>query len=105
MCNGNLFGMFRLASEVEVKEIISNYPQKSYDLEPLPTWLLKKCVNQLLLLMTAIINRSKDEPVMPLCFKRATIIPLLKRSGLDKEDMKIILLVLTFLLSPNVLKR
>jgi len=29
-----------------------------------------------------------DESVMPLCLKRATITPLLKRTGLNKEEMK-----------------
>ena len=45
-------------------------------------------MDQLLLLITAIVNRSMDESVMPLCLKRATITPLLKRYGLDKEEMK-----------------
>ncbi|KAK2141253.1 hypothetical protein LSH36_1134g02071 [Paralvinella palmiformis] len=31
---------------------------------------------------------STNESVMPLCWKRATITPLLNRSGLDKEDIK-----------------
>jgi len=45
-------------------------------------------VDELLPLITAFVNRSMDESVMPLCLKRATITPLLKRSGLDKEEMK-----------------
>ena len=61
--------MFRPTSEVEVKEIIIKSPNKSCDLDPLPTWLLKKCVDQLLPLITAIVNRSMDESVMPLCLK------------------------------------
>jgi len=39
-------------------------------------------------LITAIINKSGDESVMSLCLKRATTTLLLKRSGLDQEDMK-----------------
>ncbi|KAK2145807.1 hypothetical protein LSH36_656g01010 [Paralvinella palmiformis] len=53
--------MFRPTSEVEVKEIIIKYPNKSFDLDPLPTWLLKKWVDQLLPLITAIVNWSMDE--------------------------------------------
>jgi len=86
--NGNLLEMFRPTSEVEVKEIIIKSPNKSRGLDPLSTCLLKKCVDQLLPLITAIVNSSMDESVMPLCLKRAIIIPLLKRSGLDKEEMK-----------------
>ena len=65
MFNGNVLEMFRPTSEVEVKEIIIKSPNKSCDLDPLPTWLLKKCVDQLLPLITAIVNRSMDESVMP----------------------------------------
>jgi len=45
-------------------------------------------VDQLLPLITGIVNKSMDESEMPLCLKRATISPLLKRPGLDKEEMK-----------------
>ena len=55
--------------EMAENGIITKSPNKSCDLDPLPTWL--------------------DESAMSLCLKRATITPLLKRSGLDKEDMKI----------------
>ena len=69
MFNGNMLEMFRPTSEVEVKEIIIKSPNKSCDLDPLPTWLLKKCVDQLLPLITAIINRSMAESVMLLCLR------------------------------------
>ena len=83
MFNGKKLEMFRPASAVEIKEIIVKSPNKSCDLDPLPTWRLKKCVGQLLPLIIAIFNRSMVESVMALCLKRATITPLLKRSGLD----------------------
>ena len=54
----------------------------------LPTWIWKKCVDQLLSLITAIVNRPTNESVMPSCLKRATLIQLGKRAGLDKEDRK-----------------
>ena len=62
--NGNMLEMFRPTSEVEVKQKIIKSPNKSCDLDPLPTWILKKCVDQLLPLITAIVNRSMDESVM-----------------------------------------
>jgi len=43
MLNGNMDEMFRPTSEVEVKEIIIKSPNESSDLDPLHTWLLKKC--------------------------------------------------------------
>jgi len=88
MFDGNMLEIFQLTSEVEVKEIIIKSPNKWCDLDPLPTWLLEKCADQLLPLITAIANRSVDESVMPLCLKRTIIAPLLKRSGLGKEEIK-----------------
>ena len=64
-----------------------------------------KCVDQLLPLITAIINRSMDESVMPSCLKRPTITPLLTRYGLFKEYMKANVLFQAFLSSSNSLKR
>ena len=90
MFNGNMFEMFRPTSEVEVKEIIIKSPIKSCDLGPLPTWLSKKCVDQLLPLITAIVNRSMDESVMPLRLKRATITPLFKRPALSTHICMIV---------------
>jgi len=65
MFNGNMLEMFRSTSKVEVKEIIIKSPNKSCDWDPMPNWLLKKCIDQLLSLITAIVNRSMDESVMP----------------------------------------
>ena len=64
----------------------SRYFDQPLDL--LPTWILKKCVDHLLLLTTAIIHKSMDESVMALCLLRAAVTALLKRYGLDKENMK-----------------
>ena len=64
--NGNMLEMFRPVSEVEVKEIIIKAPNKSCDLDPLPTWLLKKCVDQLLPLIisdAAMFETSHHNPV------------------------------------------
>ena len=38
--------------------------------------------------ITPVINKSMAESLIPLCLKRTTITPLLKRSLLDKEDRK-----------------
>jgi len=56
-------------------------------LDPITTWLLKKCVEQLPPIIT-IVNRSKAGSALLLYLKRVIIIPLLKKSKLDEEDMK-----------------
>ena len=43
---------------------------------------------RILPLITAIISKSMTESVMPSSPKQATIMPLLKRSELEKKDMK-----------------
>jgi len=69
MFNGDILEKFRPTSEAKAKEIIIKSPNKSRDLDPLPTWLLKKCVDQRLPLIIAIVDRSMDESVMSLCLK------------------------------------
>ena len=63
--------------------ITMNSPNNSSDLDPMPTWLLKKCIDGLLPLITAATDKSIIESSMPRCLKRATVM-----LGLVKEDMK-----------------
>ena len=42
----------------EIHNVIASCPNKSCQLDPIPTWLVKQCVNQLLPLLTSIINES-----------------------------------------------
>jgi hypothetical protein len=79
---------FPQTTEEEVKKIINKSPNKSCELDPLPTWLLKKCVNQLAPLITTIINKSLATSTVPSHFKGAIVRPLLKKPGLDAEDLK-----------------
>ncbi len=74
---------FRSMSQEEVKKLISTSSSKHCDLDPIPTWLLKECVDELLPLITQIINVSLQLGDMPLSLKRAIINPLLKKLGLE----------------------
>ena len=49
---------FSNVSEKEVEEIISNLPNKSSPLDPLPTWLLKRCSEIVVPIIQSIINNS-----------------------------------------------
>ncbi|CAC5421612.1 unnamed protein product [Mytilus coruscus] len=55
---------------------------------PLPTKLLKPCVDHLLPSITDIVNTSLSEQCVPLSFKQAVVRPLLKKPSLDKEVLK-----------------
>jgi hypothetical protein len=63
-------------------------PDKSCELDPAPTWLLKKCIKDLLPIITTIINTSMHSGHVPDMFKCAHIRPLLKKSGLDVDILK-----------------
>ena len=61
---------------------------KSCELDPIPTWLLKKCLSVLLPLITKIVNMSLTTGTFPECYKDAIIRPILKKSNMDPENMK-----------------
>ncbi|CAB4021220.1 Hypothetical predicted protein [Paramuricea clavata] len=52
-------------------------------LDPFPTWLVKKCVDQLAPLITKMINSSLESGTVPENWKVALIVPILKKFGLD----------------------
>ena len=62
-------------------------PNKSCDLDPLPTTLLKACLDTLLYQITNIINASLCSGLFPGDFKQSQVNPLLKKSTLPKENL------------------
>ena len=84
----NKFVSFRTMSEEEVLKIIKSTPNKSCDLDPIPTSLVLDCISVLLTPITNIVNYSLQEGSFPSCFKTAHVTPLLKKAGLDKNILK-----------------
>ena len=76
------------ASEEEVHRLIKRSATKSCDLDPLPTWLLKLCLEELLPVITHIINVSLSSGEVSPELKLALVIPLLKKALLDPEILK-----------------
>lgn len=72
-------------TEDEIQKLIMTSATKSCILDPIPTFLLKKCLNVLLPIITKLINLSFKSSKVPDCFKIAAIIPLLKKVFLDPE--------------------
>ena len=56
-------------------------PVKSCEMDPLPTWLLKECKAELVIIITDIVNMSLRESMIPKSLKTARIRPLLKKTG------------------------
>ena len=68
--------------------IIKNSPTKSCLLDPVPTFLLKDCVEILLPSITKLVNLSLAEGVFPQKFKKAVVTPLIKKASLPNEDLQ-----------------
>ena len=78
---------FEPATTTEVRKIIMSSPSKSCDLDPLPTILLKACLDVLIIPITDIINASLCCGLFPQDFKRAHVTPVLKKKTLPKEEL------------------
>ena len=77
------FVEFKYLTEDEVKTIILKSPNKYCQLDPIPTALLRECIDEILPLITKIINLSLKLGNMPKSLKQAIIKPLLKKLGLE----------------------
>ena len=82
------FSSFRPLSKGEVKSLVLSSPPKSCQLDPIPTDLLFKHIDTVIDVLTAIVNNSLESGVMPPCFKKAIISPLIKKQNLDQNILK-----------------
>ena len=71
-----------------MRHIILKAPSKFGELNPLPSWLLKECLDELSPIVTCIANASLSNAIVPLSLKTALIRRLLKKPGLDKKVLK-----------------
>src|SRR6188768_860423 len=78
---------FSPASTDEVKTAILKSSNASCDLDIIPTFLLKSCLDSLLLPITNIINLALLEGIFPDSFKSASVRPLLKKHNLPTDDL------------------
>ena len=84
---GSILSHFDPVSEEYVKSIIFEAPIKSCDLDPIPTSLFSKCVDDLIPSITSIMNKSLIDGSVPACFKSALVTPLLKKPTLDQNGL------------------
>ena len=74
---------FRTLSEDEVRDLIKKTPNKYCALDPAPTFIVKDNLEEVLPVITKIINLSLQLGDVPKSMKHAIIKPLLKKAGLD----------------------
>ena len=76
---------FEPASIEEISKLIRDCPKKSCSLDPIPTWLTKKCIDILAPLIMDIVNLSLSTGKMPDDYKNTVLIPLLKKYSIDQD--------------------
>ena len=74
---------FRKLTTDEVTKLIMKSKTKSSILDPIPTSILKECLDEIIIPITNIINSSLSEGLFPSNWKTAVVIPLLKKAGLE----------------------
>ena len=79
---------FNEVSENEVLKIIKNSPAKSCLLDPVPTFLLKDCVEILLQSVTKLVNLSLAVGVFPQKFKKVVVTPHIKKASFPSQDLQ-----------------
>ena len=82
------FCEFEPFTEDEIKVIIMKLSNSSCDLNPIPTKLLKLCLDQLLGPITCIVNMSLESGVFPKDLKHVLVRPTLKKPTLDSDFLK-----------------
>ena len=85
--SGSKMNSFNPVTEDEVTKTIISSPTKNCSLDPIPTWLLKRCLHVLVPVITRIINMSLEQGQVPSIFKSAIITPLIKKPSLDQDIM------------------
>ena len=76
------------ASQEEVDTLVRQSPNKTCSLDPVPTWIIKKCSRIFVPILTLIVNASLSTGSVPPNLKQAIITPLIKQPSLDKDCLK-----------------
>ena len=83
---GCSFQAFTPLTSDQISQLIQAAPNKSCDLDPLPTKLLKECADLLSPYIAKLFNLSLEKATVPRHFKTAHITPLVKKPGLDPDQ-------------------
>jgi len=71
----------------EVIKLISQAPNKTSQLDPVPTWIAKEFSNLLAPFITLLSSKSFDRGQHPQSFKHAVVLPLLKKENMDPTQL------------------
>ena len=77
--SGTAFVEFQLVTEDFVKTVVQEMLKKSCDLDPIPTSVFYDHLDEIIPIVTRIMNTSLSSGIVPQCFKHALVKPLLKK--------------------------
>ena len=78
---------FSPVSAKDLKDLVSKMSNKFCCLDPIPTFLLKKCVDELTPILLHILNTSVTTGSFPIGMKKAVIKPTLKKENADVDSL------------------
>ena len=78
---------FNVLNLEEVRELLRKSPTKFYTMDPIPTSILKQCLDVLAGLITNIINNSMCHALFPSKLKLALVIPSIKKTSLNFNEL------------------
>ena len=98
----NSFTSCKSLSIDDVRHIIMRSSKKSCSLDPVPTSLVVECMDELLPVITLIINLSLQSGHFPKVWKEAVVTPLLKKCGSDSSNFtRIYVLLVIYPIFPS----
>jgi hypothetical protein len=86
--DGTKFTRFQHTTPDQIIQLVNKSQNKHCSLDPVPTNVVKNCIDLLAPFICVLFNRSLDEGYLPQSQKVANIIPHLKKRGLDEADHK-----------------
>ena len=79
---------FDSLSSDQVCQLIKDMNDKCCDLDPIPTWLVKKCNTELCPILRVMINKSLGSSLFPENLKQASVKPVIKDKAGDHDAFK-----------------
>jgi len=82
---GNELSVFSLVTDGDVRRVLSKMASKPSLLDAVPVTLLKSCADVFVTIIVRLANLSFAEGHFPARYKKAQVMPLLKKLGLDSS--------------------
>ncbi|XP_068724147.1 uncharacterized protein [Montipora capricornis] len=80
---GTPFNNFQSISSEGIKKLVLNAPNKTYENDPIPTKIVKDCINELLPTISNMVNLSLSSGHFPDIWREGLVRPKLKNDNMD----------------------